>query len=140
MEIYYHVFSTHVQIIIVFTPYVYTPNVHEKYRWNSSKTHPESFYGLDNILIEVFHQHCIICLSIRYSGYAWLPLINGGGSWLLLSIVDLSVREDTMSINSSPMTATPPIVRFKFGCSNTLVIPSKNLDLTFSSNCWIFSF
>ncbi|XP_071812319.1 uncharacterized protein [Apostichopus japonicus] len=66
--------------------------------------------------------------TVGFSGSAWLTLMNGAGSWDLLTIVDLTVRADTGRINSAPVTDILPVVPFKNGCTNTLTIPVRDVD------------
>ena len=72
-----------------------------------------------------FHLHTI---SHRYTGSAWITLQNGGGSWSLLVDANLTRREDTGRPNSSPQTATTPIVRLQRFCNHTVEIPGKYSD------------
>eukprot|EP00118_Oscarella_pearsei_P021145 m.235962 g.235962 ORF g.235962 m.235962 type:complete len:1784 (+) comp40130_c0_seq16:813-6164(+) len=66
---------------------------------------------------------------ISYTGSAWIGgLVSGGGSWAVPTTVDLSVRTDTGKINSSPISATAPIIRLQKGCSYSLLIHTDDPD------------
>ena len=66
----------------------------------------------------------LICINIfRFTGNAWASLTQGGGSWEVRVKGDLSIRPDTNSINSSPVTGMLPIVRVQHGCPSTIRIP-----------------
>ncbi|CAC5400905.1 unnamed protein product [Mytilus coruscus] len=66
--------------------------------------------------------------QFRYGSCCWISLVVGSGSWVLLATADLSVRQDTGKINTSPVSAMQPIVRFKYGCSYSLRIPVQDDD------------
>ena len=59
----------------------------------------------------------------RFTGNAWASLTQGGGSWEARVKGDLSIRPDTNSINSSPVTGMLPIVRVQHGCPSAIHIP-----------------
>ncbi|XP_071124120.1 uncharacterized protein [Mytilus edulis] len=64
-----------------------------------------------------------------YSSCCWIStLVVGRGSWILLVTANLSIRNDTGKINTSPISAMQPIVRFKYGCSYSLTIPVQDDD------------
>ncbi|KAJ7377445.1 hypothetical protein OS493_029348 [Desmophyllum pertusum] len=66
---------------------------------------------------------------ISYSGCCWISLTNGGnGNWLLSTTVNLTIRHDNGKINSSPISATSPIVRIQRGCPRTISIPAEDSD------------
>lgn len=71
---------------------------------------------------------CNAYFSIRFSGAAWIDDLNygSGGDWYLWVKADLSVRNDTGKINSSPTAQIPPIVRLQHGCNHTITIPGKS--------------
>ena len=76
----------------------------------------------------VLHEGCLLRLC-RYSGGAWISGLNrGGGSWSILTTVDLNRRPDTNQINSSPISATSPIVRLQEGCYYNLAISTDDPD------------
>ena len=50
-------------------------------------------------------------------------MIIGGGSWELRVRGNLTYREDTGLINSSPVVNIPPLIRLQHGCSHTIKIP-----------------
>ncbi|XP_052078414.1 integrin beta-like protein B isoform X2 [Mytilus californianus] len=66
--------------------------------------------------------------QFRYGSCCWISLVVGSGSWVLLATADLSVRQDTGKINTSPVSVMQPIVRFKYGCSYSLRIPVQDDD------------
>ena len=39
--------------------------------------------------------------------------------------VNLTARNDTGRLNTSPVTTMTPIVRLKWGCNHTITIPGK---------------
>ena len=49
--------------------------------------------------------------------------MSGGGSWEVRVKGNLTQREDTGRINSSPVSAISPIVRLQHGCNHTIEIP-----------------
>lgn len=67
--------------------------------------------------------------SIRsYEGSNWISLVHhSGASWQLRMYVNLTVRNDTGRMNTSPVTTMTPIVRLKFGCNHTIFIPGMIL-------------
>ena len=40
--------------------------------------------------------------------------------------VNLTVRNDTGRLNTSPVTTMTPIVRLKWGCNHTITIPGRS--------------
>lgn len=63
-----------------------------------------------------------------YEGYNWISLVHeSGASWQLRMYVNLTVRNDTGRMNTSPVTTMTPIVRLKFGCNHTIFIPGMIL-------------
>ncbi|KAJ7377434.1 hypothetical protein OS493_029335 [Desmophyllum pertusum] len=68
---------------------------------------------------------------ISYSGCCWISLTNGGnGNWLLSTTVNLTIRHDNGKINSSPISATSPIMRIQRGCPRTISIPRRTRTAT----------
>ncbi|XP_071841006.1 uncharacterized protein [Apostichopus japonicus] len=67
--------------------------------------------------------------DLRFSGCCWLGFINGGGAWDLRTMVDVTVRDDTGMVNSAPVTDIAPVVPFKNGCTNILMIPVRDVDV-----------
>nr|XP_058952658.1 uncharacterized protein LOC131780054 isoform X2 [Pocillopora verrucosa] len=66
---------------------------------------------------------------ISYSSCCWISLANGGnGDWLLSTTVNLTRRQDSGKINSSPISAISPIVRHQQGCPKTITIPAEDSD------------
>jgi hypothetical protein len=60
---------------------------------------------------------------LSFSGGDWISLVTGGGSWEVRMYVNLTKRNDSGLINTSPTAAMSPIVRLQYGCNHTLVIP-----------------
>ncbi len=48
---------------------------------------------------------------------------EGGGSWAVVVKGQLTPRSDNGLINSSPVSATTPIVRLQFECNRVFNIP-----------------
>ncbi|XP_052062244.1 integrin beta-like protein C isoform X2 [Mytilus californianus] len=67
-------------------------------------------------------------LHFGFSGCCWINLVEGGSSWKMRTIADLTIRNDTGKINSSPISAMQPIIRFSYGCDYTLKIPVSDDD------------
>ncbi|XP_027056484.1 uncharacterized protein LOC113683445 [Pocillopora damicornis] len=66
---------------------------------------------------------------ISYTSCCWISLANGGnGDWLLSTTVNLTRRQDSGKINSSPISAISPIVRHQQGCPKTITIPAEDSD------------
>ncbi|PFX27725.1 Deleted in malignant brain tumors 1 protein [Stylophora pistillata] len=59
-------------------------------------------------------------ISVRYS-----PSVS---NWHIRTTVNLSPRSDNGKINSSPVTRSPPIVRFPGGCRQSFRIPVEDPD------------
>ena len=53
---------------------------------------------------------------------------RGGGNWLVSSSVNLARRSDNGRINSSPVSRSAAIVRFREGCPQSLRIPVEDPD------------
>ncbi|XP_015760399.1 PREDICTED: uncharacterized protein LOC107339598 isoform X2 [Acropora digitifera] len=67
--------------------------------------------------------------QVSYEGYNWISLVHeSGASWQLRMYVNLTVRDDTGRMNTSPVTTMTPIVRLKFGCNHTIFIPVTDAD------------
>ncbi|XP_076071887.1 uncharacterized protein LOC143043490 isoform X1 [Mytilus galloprovincialis] len=68
--------------------------------------------------------------QLGYSSCCWISTLVVGrdSSWILLVTANLSIRNDTGKINTSPISAMQPIVRFKYGCSYSLTIPVQDDD------------
>ena len=75
------------------------------------------------------HEGCLLRLC-RYSSCCWIGSLNIGSSssWSIQTTVDLSRRPDTDQINSSPISATSPIVRLQEGCYYNLAISTDDPD------------
>ena len=59
----------------------------------------------------------------RYLSGDWTALVIGGGEWEIRVTVNLTRREDTGQINSSPVTALFGEVHLQHGCNQTVKIP-----------------
>ena len=61
----------------------------------------------------------------RFASGNWIgTLVQGAdGGWEVRVKGDLSIRPDTNSINSSPVTGMLPIVRVQQGCPSAIHIP-----------------
>ena len=61
----------------------------------------------------------------RFLSFAWIStLIQGADGGLEVRVKgDLSIRPDTNSINSSPVTGMLPIVKVQHGCPSAIRIP-----------------
>ena len=46
-----------------------------------------------------------------------------GASWEIGMYVNLTKRSDTGRLNTSPVATMTPIVRLKYGCNHSIVIP-----------------
>ncbi|XP_062587636.1 uncharacterized protein LOC134249283 [Saccostrea cucullata] len=66
--------------------------------------------------------------EIGFEGGDWISLVSGGGSWQMRTTVDLNRRRDTGKINSSPVSAMPPIIRLQQGCEHNITIPVYDKD------------
>ena len=62
---------------------------------------------------------------LRYTGRAWIALVEGGDNWEVRVKGNLTARPDTGIVNSSPISSMSPIVRLLHGCNHTIVIPGK---------------
>ena len=51
----------------------------------------------------------------------------GSGSWEVRVKGDLSVRSDTGRVNTSPVSATQPIIRLVYNSARTITIPGEFL-------------
>ncbi|CAC5424640.1 unnamed protein product [Mytilus coruscus] len=66
--------------------------------------------------------------TFGFSSCCWISLVEGGSSWMMRTTANLTVRQDTGKINTSPISAMQPIVRFSYGCDYTLKIPVSDDD------------
>ncbi|XP_062621620.1 uncharacterized protein LOC134283182 [Saccostrea cucullata] len=66
--------------------------------------------------------------QIGFTGGGWISLVSGGGSWEMRTTIDLNRRRDTGKINSSPVSAMPPIIRLQHGCEHNITIPVYDKD------------
>ncbi len=58
---------------------------------------------------------------ISFTGCCWINLNEGGAGWAVVVKGQLTPRSDNGLINSSPVSATMPIVRLQYGCSNRVI-------------------
>jgi hypothetical protein len=63
-----------------------------------------------------------------FASGAWIRLNVGGGGWEVRVKGDLSIRADLGRINTSPVTATQPIVRIQSNCPTAITIPVEDAD------------
>ena len=56
-------------------------------------------------------------------------MVIGGGRWELRVRGNLTYREDTGLVNSSPVVNIPPLIRLQYGCNSTIKIPGKAILL-----------
>ena len=61
----------------------------------------------------------------RFADCCWISLVIGGTDWEFRVRGNLTYREDTGLVNSSPVVNIPPLVRIQQGCSHTIKIPGK---------------
>lgn len=61
-------------------------------------------------------------MNYRFTSCCWIGLVEGGGTWMMRTTANLTTRTDIGRINSSPVSAMQPIVRFNYGCDYTLNI------------------
>jgi hypothetical protein len=66
--------------------------------------------------------------QIVYSGDAWIPLLNGGRTWNLISRVNLNIQNRTQRINQSPITSMSPLIKIPTGCYQEIRIPIDDAD------------
>ncbi|XP_065832505.1 uncharacterized protein [Oscarella lobularis] len=67
---------------------------------------------------------------IGFTGCCWISslVVGRDGDWIVSTTIDLNVRRDTGKINSSPISATSPIIRLKQHCSYSLPIHTDDPD------------
>ncbi|XP_068694611.1 uncharacterized protein [Montipora foliosa] len=67
---------------------------------------------------------------VSYQGCCWISSLvkYPDGNWLVSTTVNLTRRSDTGKINSSPVSKSPAIVRFKEGCPQSFRIPVEDPD------------
>ncbi|XP_033103598.1 integrin beta-like protein A [Anneissia japonica] len=68
--------------------------------------------------------------EMRFTGGDWIGslIIGSNGRWSLPMSVNLTRRQDTGRLNSSPISSITPVVRLQYGCNHTLVIPVTDPD------------
>ncbi|KAK2559237.1 Integrin beta-like protein A [Acropora cervicornis] len=67
---------------------------------------------------------------VSYQGCCWISSLvkYPDGNWLVSTTVNLTRRSDTGRINSSPVSKSPAIIRFKEGCPQSFRIPVEDPD------------
>ena len=66
----------------------------------------------------------ILFAFCSYSGVNWIALVHASeASWEIGMYVNLTKRSDTGRLNTSPVATMTPIVRLKYGCNHSIVIP-----------------
>ena len=81
-----------------------------------------------NDLMFVMMLHPIYTFILfRYTGTAWITLVQGGGNWEIRVKGNLAPRADNGRINSSPITAVFPVVRLHHGATHTITIPGEEI-------------
>ena len=65
-----------------------------------------------------------------FTGCCWISslVVGKDGDWVVSTTVDLSARPDTGKINSSPISATSPIIRLQQNCSYSLPVHTDDPD------------
>lgn len=79
-------------------------------------------------ILLVYKLKCNACR--RFSSCCWISsLIQGAdGSWSVETEVNLRRRSDNGKINSSPISATSPIIRLQLGCSYSIPVHTDDVD------------
>ncbi|XP_044165773.1 uncharacterized protein LOC114963338 isoform X8 [Acropora millepora] len=67
---------------------------------------------------------------VSYQGCCWISSLvkYPDGNWLVSTTVNLTRRSDTGRINSSPVSKSPAIIRFREGCPQSFRIPVEDPD------------
>ncbi|XP_074622583.1 uncharacterized protein LOC141880862 isoform X6 [Acropora palmata] len=67
---------------------------------------------------------------VSYQGCCWISSLvkYPDGNWLVTTTINLTRRSDTGRINSSPVSKSPAIIRFKEGCPQSFRIPVEDPD------------
>ncbi|XP_067017039.1 uncharacterized protein [Acropora muricata] len=67
---------------------------------------------------------------VSYQGCCWISSLvkYPDGNWLVTTTINLTRRSDTGRINSSPVSKSPAIIRFKEGCLQSFRIPVEDPD------------
>lgn len=66
-----------------------------------------------------------------YNGTAWITPLAGGsgaGPWEIRIKLDTTVRPDTGTVNNTPLTTMPPLIRLRKGVKYLLKIPTADAD------------
>lgn len=61
-----------------------------------------------------------------FQGRDWVQLVYGGGMWSVWTTVNVTKRQDTGKLNSSPVTSTAPVVRVQQNCERVVDIKGKS--------------
>ena len=73
-----------------------------------------------------------MCVTIlfpySFTGQNWISTLVYGAdsSWEVRVKGNLTQRADTGKINTSPISAMPPIVHLQHGCNYTIEVPGKS--------------
>ena len=81
-----------------------------------------------NFQYHLYHYLFFIMPFCSFSSCCWMTLVYGGSKWHVSSTVNLTQRSDTGNINSSPVSASSPIVRLQQGCPTVITIPTEDPD------------
>lgn len=63
-----------------------------------------------------------------YIGSAWIGLNSGGGNWEVRTMLDVTNRNDTGKINTSPITQVPLYIKMRKGFNYGYTIPTYDAD------------
>ena len=89
---------------------------------------------LYSILLNISSSTCdlslifVVYVNYSFSSCCWISLSRGGSNWLVSTNVNLTRRSDNGKINSSPISRSAAIVRFREGCPRSLRIPVEDPD------------
>ncbi|KAI8504765.1 hypothetical protein Bbelb_178830 [Branchiostoma belcheri] len=65
---------------------------------------------------------------VSYDSCCWISVKIGGGDWNLQTLVNPTPRNDTGRPNSSPISASAPVVRIPMQCDTAIRIPVEDPD------------
>ncbi len=74
-------------------------------------------------------------MHYSFIGGSWINLNEGGRGWEVVVKGQLTPRSDNGFINSSPVSATTPIVRLQYGCNRVTNIPGTQIMFQSLYNC-----
>jgi hypothetical protein len=98
---------------------VYCTDYSEKEDWS---------YGQISITLQYFSPYADQIHLVRYAGGEWIPLLNHGYYWNLISRIDLSIQNHTGRINQSPITSMSPLIRVPTEYTTEVKIPVNDAD------------